>query len=105
MNNEKQINGIPLQKTFSYFNVIVEKNEPDLILPASVPIFLNYKIDKVIGVAQPRYLNSAIICNIFVFESMSGFYPGICFNVHPENELLYLSLGTEQNIDKSILPL
>lgn len=97
-----KINGDELQKTFAYLNVIVEKNEPNLNLPPSVPVFKDYKIDKVIGVAQPRYLNGGILCNIFVFEDAKGLYPGICFNIHPENDMLYLSLGSEPNIDQSI---
>lgn len=97
-----KINGEELQQTFSYLNVLVEKNEPDLNLPQSLPVFKDYKIDKVIGIAQPRYLNGGILCNIFVFEDAMGLYPGICFNTHPENDMLYLSLGSEPNIDKTI---
>lgn len=97
-----EINGKPLQETYSYLNVLVEKNDPDLNLPKSCPVVKDYEIDKVIGIAQPRYLNGGIICNIYVFEDCTGLYPGICFNTHPENNMLYLSLGTEPNIDTTI---
>jgi len=99
------INGKPLKEVFSYTNVIVEKNELNLNLPVSIPIAKDYKIENIIGTARPRYLNGAIVCNIDVFENCSGLYPGICFNTHPENSLLYLSLGTEPNIDKTITAL
>lgn len=89
-------------KVFSYTSVIVEKNEPELILPVSIPVCLNYKTDKIIGTARPRYLNGAIVCNIDVFESGDNLYPGICHNTYPENNLIYLSLGTEPNIDATI---
>lgn len=100
-----KINGKELQQVFSYTNVIVEKNEPNLNLPVSIPVVLDYKIDNVIGIARPRYLNGGIICNIDVFKDAKGLYPGICFNTHPDNNLLYLSLGSEPNIDGSIKPL
>lgn len=97
-----EINGKKIIETFSYTNVIVEKNEPELILPISIPVVKDYKINNVIGIARPRYLNGGIICNIDVFENCNGLYPGICFNTHPDNKLLYLSLGSEPNIDNSI---
>lgn len=87
---------------FSYTNVIVEKNEPELKLPTSIPVYKNYNPDDVIGTARPRYLNGAIVCNIDTFENCNGFYPGICHNVYPENDLIYLSLGDEPNIDNTI---
>lgn len=97
-----KINGKPLKETFSYTNVIVEKNEQELKLPVSVPVVLNYDLHNVIGVARPRYLNGAIICNIDIFQDAKGLFPGICHNVYPENNLLYLSVGTEPNIDATI---
>lgn len=97
-----KINGKELQEMFGYTNVIVEKVEQDLVLPLSVPVVKNYKIDNVIGTARPRYINGAIICNIDVFENASGLFPGICFNTHPENNMIYLSLGDEPNIDETI---
>lgn len=100
-----EINGKLLQEIFGYTNVIVEKNEHDLKLPVSIPVVLNYKIDNVIGIARPRYLNGAIVCNIDLFQDGKGLFPGICHNVYPENDLLYLSVGTEPNIDSSIMPL
>jgi len=100
-----RINGIELKKTFSYTNVLVEKNEHELNLPISVPVCLNYKVDNVIGIARPRYLNGAIVCNIDTFQDCAGLYPGICHNTYPENDLLYLSLGDEPNIDGNIMAL
>lgn len=97
-----KINEKELQAVFGYSNVICEKNEPDLILPLSVPVVKNYKVDCVIGVARPRYINGAILCNIDVFEDATGLFPGICFNTHPENTMLYLNLGNEPNIDETI---
>lgn len=96
------INDKQLKSVFSYTNVIVDKNEPELNLPVSVPVVKNYQIDQVIGISRPMYLNGGIICNIDVFENAIGLFPGICFNTHPDNNLLYLSLGTEPNIDNSI---
>ncbi|HVW99701.1 MAG TPA: hypothetical protein VHA52_04545 [Candidatus Babeliaceae bacterium] len=100
-----EINGKLLKEVFSYTNVLVEKNEPELNLPVSVPVVLNYKIDNVIGTARPRYLNGGILCDIDVFQNAEGLFPGICFNTHPDNNLLYLSLSTEPNIDTTILAL
>lgn len=100
-----KINDKELKEVFSYTNVIVERNEPELKLPIAIPVVLNYQVENVIGIARPRYLNGAIVCNIDVFESGDGLYPGICHNIYPENNLLYLSLGTEPNIDVKIKPL
>jgi len=97
-----EINGKELKRVFNYTNVIVEKNEPNLNLPMAIPVVRDYKIENVIGIAWPRYLNGAIICNIGTFEDAVYLFPGICFNTHPDNDLLYLSLGIEPNIDKSI---
>jgi hypothetical protein len=92
-------------KVFSYTNVLVEKNEPELTLPVWVCVVRDYRPDIIIGTARPRYLNGGIVCNIDVFEDCAGLYPGICHNTYPDNNLIYLSLGTEPNIDKSIQPL
>jgi len=100
-----EINGKPLKKTYAYFNVLVEKNEPNLNLPVSVPVVRDYKVGDVIGIATPRYLNGGILCNIYVFIDANGLYPGICFNTHPDNNMLYLSIGTEPNLDKTIVQL
>jgi hypothetical protein len=100
-----KINNQTVQETFSYTNVIVEKNEPELILPTSLPVILNYDLTAVIGIARPRYLNGGILCNIDVFRDCKGLYPGICFNTHPDSKMLYLSLGTDANIDTTITPL
>lgn len=97
-----KINGKELKTVFSYTNVLVEKNEPELNLPTAVPVVRDYKIDNVIGTARPRYLNGGILCNIDVFEKAEGLFPGICFNAHPDNNMLYLSLGIEPNIDTTI---
>lgn len=96
------INNKKLSDTFSYTNVLVEKNEQDLNLPIACPVVRDYQVDKVIGIARPRYLNGGILCNIDVFEDCAGLYPGICFNTHPQNNMLYLSLGSEPNIDSTI---
>lgn len=100
-----EINGHPIKEVFSYTNVIVEKNEPDLNLPAAIHVVRDYNVREVIGLARPRYLNGGIICNIDTWVDAVGLYPGICFNTHPDNNLIYLSLGTEPNIDKTIKPL
>lgn len=97
-----KINDKELKSVFSYTNVIVEKNEPELNLPVSIPVCKNYQVGQVIGIARSRYLNGGIICNIDVFENCAGLFPGICFNTYPDNNLLYLSLGSEPNIDHSI---
>lgn len=102
---DMKINDKELQKTFSYTNVLVEKSEPELNLPFSCPVVKDYKIDNVIGIARPRYLNGGILCNIDVFEDCTGLFPGICFNTHPDNDMLYLSLGSEPNIDSTIVAL
>lgn len=100
-----KINDKELKTVFSYTNVIVELTEPDLRLPTAIPVVKSYQVDQVIGIARPRYLNGGIICNIDVFENALGLYPGICFNTHPDNNLIYLSLGMEPNIDPKIKPL
>lgn len=100
-----KINGKLLKQTFGYTNVIVEKNEHELTLPVSIPVALDYNIDNIIGIARPRYLNGAIVCNIDTFQDCTGLFPGICHNTYPENTLLYLSLGTEPNIDNTIIAL
>jgi hypothetical protein len=97
-----EINGKKIQETFSYYNVLVEKNEPNLNLPQSVPVVRDYQLDKVIGIAKPRYLNGGILCDIFVFDDCQGLFPGIGFNTHPHNNMLFLSIGTEHNIDHDI---
>lgn len=100
-----EINGKTIKETYAYFNVLVEKNEPDLNLPVSLPVVRNYKFSDVIGIATPRYLNGGILCNVFIFVDAKGLFPGICFNTHPDNNMLYLSLGSEPNIDKTITAL
>lgn len=92
-------------KVFSYTNVIVEKNEPELNLPVAIYVVKDYKTDNIIGLARARYLNGCILCNIDTWEDVTGLYPGICFNTHPDNQLIYLSLGSEPNIDATIQPL
>jgi hypothetical protein len=96
---------IEIVKLFSYTNVIVEKNEPELNLPTAIQVVKDYNTSHVLGTACPRYLNGGIICNIDVIEDCKGLYPGICFNTHPDNQLIYLSLGSEPNIDATIQPL
>lgn len=89
-------------KVFSYTNVLVEKNEPELNLPIAIHVVRDYKTDNIIGLARPRYLNGGIICNIDTWVDCAGLYPGICHNIYPENDLIYLSFGSESNIDSSI---
>lgn len=96
---------VELNKVFSYTNVIVEKNEPELKLPGALHVFKDYDTKQMLGLARCRYLNGSIVCNIDAFEDCKGLYPGICFNTHPDNSLLYLSLGIEPNIDKTIQPI
>lgn len=98
-----KINNKELQPVFSYNNVIVEKNEQDLNIPISVPIVKDYQIENVIGIARPKYINGTILCNIDVFEDATGLFPGICFNTHPDNNMLYLSLNIEPNVDETIM--
>lgn len=100
-----KINDKKLRDIFSYSNVIVEKDEQNLNLPPAVHVVKDYKLDNIIGLARPRYLNGSIMCNIDTWENAKGLFPGICFNTHPDNNMLYLSLGSEPNIDKSIKPL